>query len=156
MANTGYSALAPKTSPAFLMASAEHSTDFSLHTAAYTLLVVEDDPIVRRLMCTVLTRKGYRVLEAATAEQALALSTDLANAIDLLIVDHSLGTVSGPELAAQLRVARPDLKVLHVSGHSGEMLRGEGALLGGAAFLSKPFRASDLHQSVSCILERKV
>jgi signal transduction histidine kinase len=103
-----------------------------------TILVVEDDPEVRELIAHALARFGYRVLEAASGEEALA-RWPAANGFDLLVTDVVMGGLPGPELADRMRARRPDLRVLYISGYA-EAASGAAA----GAFLAKPFRPEAL------------
>ena len=96
--------------------------------------------------------KNYHVLEADSAAEALALSNTFDGVINLLITDHSLDTMTGRQLAEQMRQSRPDLKVLHISGHLREELEQEGGLMPGASFLGKPFSPGDLTKKVTQVL----
>jgi signal transduction histidine kinase/ActR/RegA family two-component response regulator len=103
-----------------------------------TILVVEDDPEVRELIAHALARFGYRVLEAASGEEALA-RWPAANGFDLLVTDVVMGGLPGPALADRMRARRPDLRVLYISGYA-EAASGAAA----GAFLAKPFRPEAL------------
>jgi len=113
-----------------------------------TILVADDEPIVRNVMASILTHANYRVLEADSAAEALTVSTAFEDVIDLLITDHILKTLTGRQLAERMLQDRPDLKVLHVSGHSQERLAEEGGIMPGAEFLPKPFTAQMLKEKV--------
>ncbi len=104
-----------------------------------TVLLVEDETFVRTLIKRTLEPRGYRVLEAASGEEALAIEKRHAGAIDLLLTDIIMTDVNGPTLAAHLRARRPAMKVLYVTGfvdHAAVDLEG---LSAGGAFLQKPF-----------------
>jgi len=81
-----------------------------------TLLVVDDEPDVRAVARDVLAANGYRILEAGNAEEALRVAQDKSELIDLLLTDVVMPGLHGHELAAQLRVQRPGLKILYMSG----------------------------------------
>jgi len=117
-----------------------------------TILIVEDEPLVRNMMVIVLADKGYRMLEADGAAGALTVSNTFDGVINLLITDHSLETMTGRQLAEQIRQSRPDMKVLHVSGYLREKLEQEAGLMPGASFLSKPFLPGDLTKKVKEVL----
>ncbi len=119
--------------------------------APATVLVVEDDAGQRRLAVGVLERLGHRVLEAASAEEALALGPGLAD-VDLVVSDVVLVATPGDELARRLRHAHHDLAVLLVSGTADASIA---AGIPGATFLAKPFRPSDLVERVSDLLARR-
>jgi PAS domain S-box-containing protein len=118
-----------------------------------TVLVAEDDEGLRRLMCRVLERNGYRVIEADSAEQALEVMSGHADSIDLLLSDVAMGPLGGPELAAALQGANPALRVLMTSG-SADATVIKNLSAGSAAFLAKPFKPSELIDRVHELLSR--
>lgn len=112
-------------------------------------LVVEDQPAILRTMNRSLGAAGFTVLEAHSAEEALALVEDLEARLDLLVTDVVLPGLSGVKLADRLRDGRPELRVLVCSGYMGE----DGASGiptddGQTAFLAKPFTGSQLLSKV--------
>jgi two-component system cell cycle sensor histidine kinase/response regulator CckA len=118
-----------------------------------TLLLVDDDEGLRRLMSQVLTRNGYRVVEAASGEEAATLFDEVEGGVDLLVSDVVMGEVSGRDLASSLQERRPGLKVLLTSG-TAEAGVVEGLGPGRAAFLAKPFKPSGLIDAVHELLTR--
>jgi two-component system, cell cycle sensor histidine kinase and response regulator CckA len=121
--------------------------------ATETVLLVEDQSVVRRLVREILERDGYTVLEAETPEHALA-TADEPGDIDLLLTDVVMPRMSGPEIARALGGVRDDLKVLYMSGHSDLAVVQRGLLEPGTAFIQKPFRARELTDKVRALLER--
>ncbi|MGH8534900.1 MAG: chemotaxis protein CheB [Gammaproteobacteria bacterium] len=117
------------------------------------ILVVEDDADVRALAVTYLSELGYRVLEAAEAQAALALFED-GEAIDLLFVDLVLpGTLDGHALALEANRRRPALQVLYTSGYPRTTIQRADKLDKGARLLMKPYRREDLARAVRGILD---
>ncbi|MGH8478368.1 MAG: chemotaxis protein CheB [Gammaproteobacteria bacterium] len=117
------------------------------------ILVVEDDADVRALAVTYLSELGYRVLEAAEAQAALALFED-GEAIDLLFVDLALpGTLDGHALALQAMQRQPVLQVLYTSGYPRTTILRADELDEGARLLMKPYRREDLARAVRGILD---
>jgi CheY-like chemotaxis protein len=117
-----------------------------------TVLVVDDEPEIRTLVSEILGRRGYRVLQAASARQALDV-VDEAGGIDLLLADVLMPGGSGPDLAAALARSDDDLRVLFVSGHS-DLAPGEYAVRGRATrVLGKPFAADVLEAAVRQALD---
>ena len=109
-----------------------------------TVLVVDDEPTVRAVVVEVLAELGYAALEAADGAGGLALLSSDAR-IDLLVTDVGLpGGMNGRQLADAARVARPDLKVLFITGYAETALSGEGKLGPGMALLTKPFPVETL------------
>jgi len=112
-----------------------------------TILVVEDDPQVRKTVTQQLRSLGYRVIEAERAGQALA-ALDRHTDIDLLFTDMILpGGIGGRELAREARIVRPDLRVLFTSGHL-RGLRTDHRLEPSDIFIGKPYRLRDLAEKV--------
>lgn len=114
-----------------------------------TVLVVEDEEGVRELVRDVLEMNGYRVLEAATGEEALRLAARHAAPIQLLVADLSLPDLRGRDLVQRLVGERPHLRVLFISGHHQEATAVQRELGSGGRFLSKPFTVRALLSAVS-------
>jgi PAS domain S-box-containing protein len=104
-----------------------------------TILLVEDEAGIRALVRKILRRENYHVLEAGGAGEAMAMAASVAGRIDLLVTDVMLPAASGRELAEQLRAAKPDLKVLYISGYTDDDAVRTGAIPPGSKFLQKPF-----------------
>jgi CheY-like chemotaxis protein len=113
------------------------------------LLVLEDNDGIRRAMRRMLEPAGYDVIEAENGVQALQRAAE-GVVFDLLISDLTLPGMPGEEIASRLRRARPELKVLYVSGHIGG--GEERPITEGEAFLGKPFTRRDLLEAVSALL----
>jgi two-component system, cell cycle sensor histidine kinase and response regulator CckA len=105
-----------------------------------TILLVEDDEGVRRLIGHVLHRRGYRVLEAESGESALRVFENSQVRIDLVLTDIVMRRMSGHELAERLLERRPDLKIVFMSGYTDDVLLRTGPLKPGISFLQKPLR----------------
>jgi PAS domain S-box-containing protein len=110
---------------------------------AATVLLVEDEEIVRRLLATMLEDAGYRILEAENAEAASAYA-DTEERIDVLLTDVVMPGISGPELAEQMTARWPGLRVLFVSGYTPEAIEKHGEISPGTSFLQKPFTRAQL------------
>jgi two-component system cell cycle sensor histidine kinase/response regulator CckA len=122
-----------------------------------TVLVVEDEPIVRDLACRGLREKGYTVLEAPNGAKALQLLADAPNAIDLVISDVVMPELGGRELGLQLARRKPELPILYMSGYTGEDVIQRGLLDPDAPFQQKPFSPEALAKKVREMLDlRKV
>ena len=117
-----------------------------------TVLLVEDEAVVRGLVREILERDGYSVLEAAGPEEALAASNDGGH-IHLLLTDVVMPRMSGPEIARSVGAVRDGIKVLYMSGYSDAAVVQRGLLEPGTAFIQKPFRAQELTQKVRSLLE---
>ena len=123
------------------------------HRGSETILVVDDTEMVRRLTRDVLAGAGYKVLEAAGADEALQVVSSHAMPIDLLVTDVVMPGRNGVELVDRLRTTRPSMRVLYVSGYTDLAVVREGLLAGDAAFLQKPFTPADLLRKVRQVLE---
>ena len=108
-----------------------------------TILLVEDEPMVRDTMHRILTRRGYRVLEAPRGEVALQIGAETD--IDLLLTDVIMPQMNGDELAQRLQQTKPALKVLFVSGYADQALISPLESRPGSAFLQKPITPSALY-----------
>lgn len=118
-----------------------------------TLLLVEDEDFVRELLSEFLRSSGYTVIEARSAEEALALvKQDSAPAIDLLVTDMVLSGMNGAKLADRLKAMMPSLVTLYVSGYPGDEMFADGVFDPGPAFLAKPFTRHALIHKVKEIL----
>jgi hypothetical protein len=115
-----------------------------------TVLLVEDEVLVRSLERDVLMHLGYSVLEAADGKSALERSRAHEGQIDLLMTDVLLPDCRGTDLAARVVAARPEVRVLYLSGYTDEVVAEEvGA---GAAFLQKPFTIVALREKLREVL----
>src|SRR5947209_757480 len=103
-----------------------------------TVLVAEDNVMVRNILVITLLRENYNVLEADTGAEALELSRSFDGTIDLLVADQFLRTMRVGELFHQLRLSRPGLRVLQLSGRPLSLLISDQDLIPGADFLQKP------------------
>ena len=117
-----------------------------------TVLLVDDEDALRAVACEVLRRKGYRVLEAHDGEHALAVSQGHPGRIDLLVTDVVMPRMSGAELAVRLVEARPDTRVLFMSGYTGEAIVHHHVIADGAVLLQKPLTPDSLLQKVREVL----
>lgn len=117
-----------------------------------TILLVEDNPDVRVLFSTFLRQAGYRVLEAADGRDALDTFEASAAEIDLVVTDVVMPNVSGPALASALRVRRPDVKVLYVSGCA-DQLEIDAAPGPRATLLHKPVTRTTLVGQVAALMQ---
>jgi hypothetical protein len=118
-----------------------------------TILLVEDDPAVRRLTHEVLTDAGYRVLEAPGGEDAITLVHGFPGRIDLLLTDVVMPRMNGRELARRLSEMRPGLPTLYMSGYAPGAIVHQGVLEPGLAFIAKPLRPADLTRKVREVLD---
>lgn len=118
-----------------------------------SVLIVEDDDGLRRLMSQVLRRNGYQVTDAESGEHAIELVGQMTAPMDLLLSDVVLGGINGRDLAIRLQTMWPNLRVLLVSGTADATIA-DGLHEGSSDFLPKPFKPSQLIDSVHNLLSR--
>jgi two-component system, cell cycle sensor histidine kinase and response regulator CckA len=119
------------------------------------VLLVEDEDAVRTLVRGVLRSRGYTVLEASNAADAARISHDFGGAIDILLTDVVMPDVSGRELADQLRVTRPDMRLLYMSGYTEDRIVHHGVMTSDVGFLQKPFTPESLLRKMRETLDRR-
>jgi CheY-like chemotaxis protein len=122
---------------------------------AETILVAEDSEGVRHLVRDVLARAGYRVLEARDGEEALRVAREHAGPIHLLLTDVVMPGAGGRAAAEGLTAARPETRVVYMSGYTEDAILTKSVLEAGADFLEKPFTPRDLEQKVREVLGRR-
>ena len=114
-----------------------------------TILVVEDEAPLLKLIQHILTSYGYEVLESSSSQSALELWAARHDKIDLLLTDMILPDgMTGPELAQKLKSSKPALKVIYTSGYNREKLEKTADLTEGLNFLQKPFHARKLAETI--------
>lgn len=120
-----------------------------------TILLVEDEDLVRELAYEILVTEGYTVLEASHGAEALKISERYAHRIHLLLTDVVMpGGISGPELAERLAPLRRNMEVLYISGYTDNAIVQHSILTSTASFLEKPFTPSDLAHKVRDVLDQ--
>jgi len=117
-----------------------------------TILLVEDDESVRRLVHEVLESFGYRLLDAANGIEALLICEHSAEPIHLLVTDIVMPRMSGREVASRLAALRPEIKVLFMSGYTDEAIH-HGMLDADPTFIQKPFAPEALARKVRDVLD---
>jgi two-component system, cell cycle sensor histidine kinase and response regulator CckA len=120
---------------------------------AATILLVDDDESVRGLLCDALERSGYRVLEARFTSDALVIGRRHDGPIHVMIADVMMPGINGRELADMFAAARPQMKVLYISGYPLEVVREKLRRPDMAAFLQKPVASDALLRKVRELLE---
>lgn len=118
-----------------------------------TVLVLEDDILIRKAVRRVLERAGYAVLGAATPAEAMELAADHGSGLRLLITDFSFHPVTGHEVYERLRRDRPDLRVLYISGHLELDVLPPERQQPASRFLQKPFSMGALLDEVRALLQ---
>jgi hypothetical protein len=117
-----------------------------------TILLVEDDEIMRSLTRKILEENGYTVLEANDGNAALEWMHSNSASIDLLLTDVAMRHMSGPDLAERLLMTHPSLKVAYMSGYTGELVANRDILKPGAVLLEKPFSRAALLKTLQTLL----
>jgi CheY-like chemotaxis protein len=130
---------------------AVEADETSVEKGHETVLLVEDTEALREMIHRVLVGFGYTVLVASNGAQALSASEKYHGQIDLLLSDVVMPGIGGPELAVRLRMRRPTLRVLLMSGYDEHSLAFGG--VGYASFIAKPFRPDVLSQKVRAVLD---
>ncbi|HJT88207.1 MAG TPA: response regulator [Bryobacteraceae bacterium] len=121
-----------------------------------TILVVDDEPEIRKLVGAMVSQTGYTVLTADSGEHALTLYKNQQAPLELLITDVVAPGMSGPMLADKLTALQPDLKVLYISGYDNTHVVQKYVVEKGHALLSKPFTVEELQTKVNELLHRPV
>ena len=138
-------------------ASAPTYRDEPVHLPAgdETVLLVEDEPLVRQYAAGALRKQGYTVLEAGNGHEALSVTQKRGGQkIHLLLTDVVMPLMSGKELAAQVTEVQPGVKVLYTSGYTDAQMVRQGALGEGAEFVQKPFTPAMLANKIREVLEQ--
>ena len=125
-----------------------------LRQGSATILVVDDEPMIRALTRRALERYGYHVLEAEDGDAALELiRSEAGHEVNAAVIDVVMPRMDGRELGERLRRERPDLGILYISGHTGDELARRLLLDASVPFLQKPFPPDELVERVQGILE---
>jgi CheY-like chemotaxis protein len=118
-----------------------------------TVLLVEDEELLRRMTREVLEASGYHVLEAANGDEAIRISRSYPRTIQVMLTDVVMPGLSGPELARVLSEVRPQMKVFYVSGYPDEASVPAVRPADGTDFLQKPFTPAALEQRLRQLLD---
>ena len=137
---------APAEGPATARAAGEP------HGAGASILVVEDDPLVRDVTVSALTGAGFEVLVGSGGEEGLELARSRTQPLDLVVTDVVMPGLSGRDVADRLRAERPELPVLFVSGYPQDVIARRGVLDDGVELLPKPFTPAELVERVRTLL----
>jgi PAS domain S-box-containing protein len=121
-----------------------------------TVLLVEDEEVVREMATEILRENGYHVMEAKHPQEALSLAAQYDGIIHLMLTDVVMPQMSGRDLAEQLMPTRPDMKVLYMSGYTDDAIVHHGVLEEGTAFIAKPFSIDGLARKLREVLDESV
>jgi len=119
-----------------------------------TIVLVEDDETVRFVEREILSDAGFNILEAECGEEALKICEEYEGRLRLVITDVVMPGMNGRELVRALDEKYPDMKAIYVSGYTRDVIKSEGDLEPGAAFVQKPFSADFLLEEVKKILKQ--
>jgi two-component system cell cycle sensor histidine kinase/response regulator CckA len=119
------------------------------------VLLVEDEDAVRALVRGVLRSRGYTVLEAANANEAVRISNEFTGVVDILLTDVVMPDVSGRELADRLCHKRPEMQLLYMSGYTEDKVVHHGVMTSDVGFLQKPFTPERLLHKIRETLDRR-
>ena len=117
-----------------------------------TVLVVEDRPALREVTRRILARNGYQVISASNGPEAFDVARDHAGDIHLLVTDVVMPHMLGKEVAEKMRIIKPGIEVLFMSGYARPVLASQGRLEPGVALVEKPFSEDDLLAKVAQVL----
>jgi two-component system, cell cycle sensor histidine kinase and response regulator CckA len=120
-----------------------------------TILVVEDEAMVRGFVRDILNGHGYKVIEAESGLRALDISRGFKGIMDLLVTDVIMPQMTGSELARRIVALRPDIRVLYMSGYTDDVIAQHGILDADVNFLQKPFTVQSLTERVRDILDSR-
>jgi PAS domain S-box-containing protein len=118
-----------------------------------TLLLIEDDPALRELLCESLGAGGYTVLVADGGARAMEIAQEYAGAIQLIVTDVIMPGLTGRQAAEQIKASRAEVEILFISGYTDDAIVRHGVLEPGARFLSKPFTPDALLTKVREVLD---
>jgi PAS domain S-box-containing protein len=119
-----------------------------------TILLVEDEPSILRMTRMMLERKGYTVLTATTATEAMEKAKNHSISIDLLMTDVVMPEMNGRDLAVKLMELYPNIKLLFMSGYTADVIARQGVLDDGVAFIQKPFSMAGMTAKVREVLDK--
>jgi two-component system cell cycle sensor histidine kinase/response regulator CckA len=151
-AGTAFSVCLPRVRPSAAVVETTAATTDSTATTG-TILLAEDEPAVRALTARALTNVGYRVLEASSGQEAIAMAEKHAGRIDLLITDVVMPGMNGSDLAGRMRGVRPGIRILYTSGYSDTFALQTARRDDDASFLQKPFTLPQVRAAVRSLLE---
>jgi PAS domain S-box-containing protein len=117
------------------------------------VLVIEDDPHVRKLTCMVFSDKGYEVLESKNGIEAIKMAQKITERIDIIVSDVIMPEMKGPEACRQIKQIHPEAKILFISGHADNQLQDAGFNRFQAKFIQKPFSIRELLKQCDDLLK---
>jgi len=131
------------------------TTNGSFPGGTESLLIVDDEESLRALLSSALTRKGYRTTTAASGLEAIEVLSDVSKPFDVVLLDLNMPGATGVEVLKIIRICRPQLKVLVISGHITQEARVEFDLLGQRDFIQKPYKLDEVGRQLRRLLDAK-
>jgi PAS domain S-box-containing protein len=131
-----------------------HGEATAMQKGEETILLVEDEQMILEMTTRMLRHEGYRVIAAASPEQAVRIAAEHSQAIHLLITDVIMPSMNGKELAHRLHTIYPDLRCLFMSGYTADIIAQHGMLDTGISFIQKPFNRTELLVKVRAALDQ--
>jgi CheY-like chemotaxis protein len=119
-----------------------------------TILVVDDEAPIREYLDMFLTSLGYKVLLAGDGQKAIELFRNISNDVDLVLIDVIMPNIKGSEAAQEMRLIRPDIKIIFTSGYPYDFIHEEKLLEGDMQLLMKPLSPTDLAGTLRIVLDR--
>lgn len=119
-----------------------------------TLLVAEDDKLVMGLTREILGKHGYRIIEAADGEEAIAKFTENADRIEMVLLDVIMPKKNGKEVFEEIKKMKPGIKTLFMSGYTNDIIAGKGVIEEGINFISKPVQPGELLHKIKEVLQQ--
>jgi CheY-like chemotaxis protein len=136
--------------------SARPVENMALPRGTEAVLVVEDEPSLRHLACSVLKAQGYEVLSAANGQEGLRVARDIKEQpLRLVITDVVMPHMGGKVMAEWLKATYPDIKILFTSGYNDEFVAPNGTIEAGIDFLAKPYTPATLTRKVRTMLDNE-
>lgn len=129
--------------------NAKHSVE-----GAETILVTEDDEIVKTFLVKILERVGYNVITAKDGEDGVSRFKEHADDISLVLTDVVMPKKNGKEIIEEIKKIKPEMKVIFISGYTKDIIHQKGIIEKDTAFITKPFQKADLLQRVREVLDQ--
>jgi PAS domain S-box-containing protein len=145
----------PKSAPDITEITEEKSRTKKIQRGTETILIVEDEETVLNLSKDMLENLGYHVLAVNRTDEAIRIAGDYKLKIDLLLTDVVMPELNGKELADQIRIIRPEMKCLYMSGYTADVIARQGILEQGVHLIMKPFSLRELAGKVRETLGKK-
>ena len=150
---TSFEVLLPKTDDASMVFSAEKKVEAAAQQGTEILLVVDDDHTICNLIADTLQPMGYKVLTATTGNEALELLRSHKSEISLLLTDVIMPAMNGRELSTAANLLQPGIKIIYMSGYTGNIIARHGLLESGVNFINKPLESDKLAYKIRQVLD---